>query len=148
MNSWQDDPNKKTLLIIRRSGYGQKENTSGHTQEREGKRYCEEFGLDVVQEESIIESAFKSNNRKKWRSLLNEALQKDIRHIIFYHSSRENRNLTDNESNEQLSLEGKVIFHHVCDRKVYWKGTSESDWQAKDFSAVINKGESRTKSRR
>lgn len=35
MEAWKKDPNKRAIAIVRRSGYNQKENTSGDTQDRE-----------------------------------------------------------------------------------------------------------------
>ena len=66
ISNWKNDSNKKTLLVIRRSGYGQKENTSGETQLRENTDYANRHGLSVVHTESIIETAFKRKERKKF----------------------------------------------------------------------------------
>src|SRR5271168_2499285 len=125
MSDWQKDSNKNTLLIIRRSGYGQKENTSGETQLRENTDYARRHGLNVVHTESIIETAFKRKERKKFRALIQKALKENIRHILFFWSSREARNLTDIEENDELIRSGKVIIHHVSEGKVYWKDTPD-----------------------
>jgi len=143
---WKTEPNKKTLLIIRRSGYGQKENTSGDTQSREGRDYAVRHGLDIVHEESIIETAFKRKERRKFRALIQKALSENIRHVLFFWSSREARNLTDLEENDDLIRSGKIIIHHVSEGKVYWKGTPDSDFTYRELNAVINKSESRSKS--
>ncbi|MBX2994091.1 MAG: recombinase family protein [Bdellovibrionaceae bacterium] len=144
--SWKSDPNKRTLLVIRRSGYGQKENTSGETQRRENVEYAQKQGLEVVQIESIIETAFKRKERKKFHALIQHALKEKIRHIVFFWSSREARNLTDVEKHEELIRAGKIIIHHVTEGRVYWKKTPDADFAFREMNAVMNKGESRGKS--
>jgi len=143
---WKTEPNKKALLIIRRSGYGQKENTSGDTQLRESLEYAKRHELEVAHQESIIETAFKRKERKKFRALIERALRENIRHVLFFWSSREARNLTDIEENDELIRSGKIIIHHVSEGKVYWKGTPDSDFTYRELNAVINKSESRSKS--
>jgi site-specific DNA recombinase len=145
-SDWQGDSNKNTMLIIRRSGYGQKENTSGDTQLRESQDYAKRHGLNVVHTDSIIETAFKRKERRKFRALIQKALKENIRHVLFFWSSREARNLTDIEENDELIRAGKVIIHHVSEGKVYWKKTPDSDFTYRELNAVINKSESRSKS--
>jgi len=145
MNDWKDEKNKKTMIIIRRSGYGQKENTSGETQSREIRDYVLKHRLETVYEESIIETAFRKDKRKKFNELIHRALNENIRHVIFFWSSREARNLTDIEKNEEYIKAGKLIIHHVAEGKVYWKGTPDSDFTYREINAVMNKGESRGK---
>jgi hypothetical protein len=145
-SDWKNEPNKNTLLIIRRSGYGQKENTSGDTQLRENQDYANRHGLNVVHTESIIETAFKRKERKKFRALIQKALKENIRHVLFFWSSREARNLTDIEENDELIRAGKIVIHHVSEGKVYWKETPDSDFTYRELNAVINKSESRSKS--
>ncbi|MDZ4660427.1 MAG: hypothetical protein SGJ18_02285 [Pseudomonadota bacterium] len=43
------------------------------------------------------------------------ALAQGIKHILFYIGSREARNLTDNEKNERLIKEDKIIIHYVSE---------------------------------
>ena len=148
MEDWRNDPNKKTLIVIRRSGYGQKDNTSAVTQERENSRYGQDEGLDVVDTVSMIETAYRSKNRRKFREAISNARKKGVKHIVFYHSSRETRNLTDNEWSEDLCKQDKLIIHHVSNGRVYWKHTTDHEWQARDFDVVINKSDSRSKSTR
>lgn len=144
--NWKSDPNKKALVVIRRSGYGQKENTSGETQRRENLEYAEKQGLEVAHIESIIETAFKRKQRKKFHALIQMALKESIRHIVFFWSSREARNLTDIEEHDELIKAGKIIIHHVTEGRVYWKETPDADFTYREMNAVMNKGESRGKS--
>lgn len=146
LDSWKSEPNKRTLIVIRRSGYGQKENTSGETQRRENTEYAKKQGLDVVHTESIIETAFKRKERKKFHALIQHALKENIKHIVFFWSSREARNLTDVEKHEELIRAGKIIIHHVTEGRVYWKKTPDADFAYREMNAVMNKGESRGKS--
>src|SRR5437868_1969246 len=145
MNDWMQEPNKRAIVIVRRSSRGQKENTSGDTQERENLEFAKRTGLVIVYNESIIETAYKRLDRKKFRELISRALKENIRHMVFFWSSREARNLTDIESNEDLIRQGKLIIHHVAEGKTYWKGSPDSDFLQREISAVINKGDSRSK---
>ena len=144
--NWQSDSNKNTLLVIRRSGYSQKENTSGDTQLRENTEYAKRHALSIVHTESIIETAFKRKERKKFHALIQKAIRENIRHILFFWSSREARNLTDIEENDEFIRAGKIIIHHVSEGKVYWKETPDSDFTYRELNAVLNKSESRSKS--
>jgi DNA invertase Pin-like site-specific DNA recombinase len=143
MEDWKEDPNDLALVIVRRSSQGQEENTSAETQEREIRDYCKRHNLKIVHLEPIIETAFNSEERKKYNRLMTLAQEKGIKHILFYIGSREARNLTDNERNERLIKEGKIIIHHVSDGKVYWKGSPDSDFLARDLIVAVNKNYSR-----
>lgn len=143
MSRWKSDPNKRAISIVRRSGHSQKDNTSAETQERENLDYAVRNGLDLIKCESIIESAFKTENRKKYRALMQFALSQGVKHILFYIGSREARNLTDNEKNEKLIKEGKIIIHYVSENKVFDTETPDSEFLAKDIIAAVNKNYSR-----
>ncbi len=143
MEDWKKDPNKRALAIGRRSSYGQKENTSAETQEREFHSYVKTHGLDLIKIDAIIESAYKADARKKYRALMQYAQSQGIRHILFYIGSREARNLTDNETNERLIKEGKIIIHYVSENKVYFKDSPDSDFLMRDILTSVNKSESR-----
>ncbi len=143
MNTWNDEPNKRAIAIIRRSSMGQKENTSAETQEREIADYCKQHGLQIIKSDAIIESAFQPQERKKYNKLMQTALKEGIKHILFYVGSRETRNLTDNEKNERLIKEDKIIVHHVSEKKVYWKGTVDSEFLLRDIQTSVNKNYSR-----
>lgn len=140
---WKKDLNKRALGIVRRSGLGQKENTSAETQERELRRYAQANGLELILIEPIIETAYKTEKRKKYQALMQYAQSQGIKHILFYIGSREARNLTDNEVNENLIKEDKIVIHHVSDGKVYWKGSPDSDFLNRDLIAAVNKHQSR-----
>lgn len=143
MGNWKDDPNKRALAIGRRSSYGQKENTSAETQEREFLNYVKAHGLDLIKIDAIIETAYKADQRKKYQALMQFALSQGIKHILFYIGSREARNLTDNETNERLIKEGKIIIHYVSENKVYYKDSPDSDFLMRDILTSVNKSESR-----
>lgn len=150
MEKWQDDLNKKSLAVIRRSSQGQKENTSAETQDREMREYAGYHGLDLCDQRvfPIIETGYNRDKRTKYREIIQFAIKNDIRHILFYVSSREARNLSDLEDNERLIREGKIIVHHVAERKVYWRGTSDTDFTSRELMGVVHKGESRANSTR
>ena len=146
MEDWKKDPNKRALAIVRRSSTGQKDNTSAETQEREIRDYAARYGLELLPIEPIIETAFKSKKRTKYHALMNRAQKENVRHILFFVSSREARNLGDLEDNEELIRSGKIVIHHVSEGKVYWSGTPDSDFTTRGVMAVLNKGESQANS--
>ena len=80
---------QRALAIIRRSSYGQKDNTSAETQEQEIRRYVETHDLELIKIEPIIETAYKTEERKKYQALMQYALSQGIKHILFYIGSRE-----------------------------------------------------------
>jgi DNA invertase Pin-like site-specific DNA recombinase len=143
MKGWKNNPNKRSLVIVRRSSKGQEENTSERTQSREIQDYAVKHGLEVVLNESIIETAYKQDKRKKYTNLIERALKEDIFHILFFVSSREARNLTDIEYNGNLARAGKIAIHHVSEGRVYDDLSSNSDYTMREIQAVVNKSESR-----
>lgn len=146
--SWKSEPNKRAVAIVRRSSLGQEENTSEQTQTREITNYAQKHGLKIVKMDSIIESAFKSEDRKHYQALMNFALSEGIKHVIFLVQSRESRNAVDSETNEQLVRDGKIILHYASDNRVFTKDTPDSEWLGRDLQAVINKSSSRENSTR
>lgn len=140
---WKNDPNKRALAIVRRSSSGQKENTSAETQEREIREYSMRHNLDLIKFESIIETAYQADARKKYNALMQFALAQGIKHILFYIGSREARNLTDNERNERLIKEDKIIIHYVSENKVFDKDSPDSEFLARDILTAVNKNYSR-----
>jgi DNA invertase Pin-like site-specific DNA recombinase len=143
MEAWKQDPNKRALAIVRRSSSGQKDNTSAETQEREIREYTKQNGLDLIKLEPIIETAYQPEARKKYQALMKFALSQGIKHILFYIGSREARNLTDNEVNERLIKEDKIVVHHVSEGKVFSKDSPDSDFLLRDIQTAVNKNSSR-----
>jgi hypothetical protein len=135
--------NKKAALFLRRSGAGQEDNTSEKTQDREGRKYCAEAGLDIIFVTAIIESAKTSELRKKYNEMIQRARREGVRHIIFHRFDRESRNLTDNENNENLVREDEFVLHYVADQKVLHKNSPDTDFLMRDYHAVQNKHYSR-----
>lgn len=135
--------NPKAIAPLRVSSYNQRENTSHTTQENEIRRYCEEAGLELVKVFPLVESARRSELRKKYVEALNWGVNNRIRHIVFYKFDREARNLTDNERNENLVRDDKIVLHYVSDRKVYHKHSPDTDFFMRDINAVTNKHYSR-----
>ena len=62
---------------------------------------------------------------------------------MFYMNDREARNLTDNEKNEQLVRDGKIVIHYVNENKVLEEDSPVSDFFMRDIFAVQNKNFSR-----
>ena len=143
--------NRKAIAPIRISSAGQEGNTSHTTQKRENADYCKKMGLELIEIVPIVESAKTSENRKKYRAVLNRLLKEGIQHLVFHRIDREARNLTDYEETESLIREGKLVIHYVVDGKIFHKGTPDSDFFNRDINAAISKQGSRengTKARR
>ncbi len=135
--------NKKAIAPLRVSSSGQESNTSWLTQKRDCEEYCRRHGLELIDTVQIIESASNSELRKKYSEVLNRALKQNIQHILFHKTDRETRNLTDNESNERLVRQGKIVIHYVVEGKCLHKNSPDSDFLMRDYHAVQNKHYSR-----
>lgn len=136
--------NKKAIAILRVSTKRQEEGVSHSLQEELVKKWATDYGLELVVEPfKIAESAKDSENRKKYHRAIEWALKNGVRHILFYMGDREARNLTDNEHNEKLVLQDRIVIHYVRENKILHKGSSESDFTARDYQAVGNKDFSR-----
>ena len=135
--------NNLGLAIVRVSSKRQEDNISHDLQERKIKKYCSEFGITLSRVVKIVESAKRSDERKKYSEALNSALVQNIRHVLFYMNDREARNLTDNEKNEAHVLDDKIAIHYVNERKVLHKDSPSSDFFTRDIYAVTNKHFSR-----
>jgi hypothetical protein len=92
---------------------------------------------------SIVETASKSEARKQFKSARAWALANNVRHIVFLSSDREARNLKDNEENEVLVRQDRMVLHYAQDRKVLHKYSPDSDFFMRDVSCVTNKHYSR-----
>jgi hypothetical protein len=139
MESWQLDKNKRAIAIFRVSHRRQKDGQSFETQRTETERYCSDNHLNCIKVFSLVESAKDSDDRKQYTAAIDWALANGIRHILFYVSSRESRNLTDAEKNEKLINSGQFIVHYVHDRQVYHKGSGTGEFLLRDMQAVNSK---------
>ncbi len=129
----------KAIIFVRVSSHRQQDGISFDAQESEGIRHAKKRGLDVVGIERIVESAKDSSNRKKFHALIKRMMQQSIRHLIFYQMDRESRNLTDNEMNESLIRQGKLVIHYARENKVFDLNTPDSEFFMRDIHAVTNR---------
>ena len=135
--------NNKAIGILRVSSARQKDNTSHEVQRHEVSEYCTAHNLDLSMVVEIVESAKNSEDRTKYHAAIKSALDNKIQHVLFYMFDREARNLTDNEFNEKLVRQGRIVLHYVRDRKVLDKHSPDSDFLMRDFHAIQNKQYSR-----
>ncbi len=133
----------KSVGILRVSSSRQKDNTSHSVQRHEIQEYCRFNQLELQSVFEIVESAKNSEDRKKYHAAIEFALSNRVRHVIFYMFDREARNLTDNEVNEKLVRQDKIVLHYVRERKVLHKWSPDSDFLMRDFHAIQNKQYSR-----
>jgi hypothetical protein len=135
---WLGD-NRNAIAIIRKSS-DEQSSISHATQEAEIERYCKEHGLHIKPENifRITESAKDSEHRRKYNEAIDTALNKSLRHVIFYMYDREARNLTDAEKNSKLVKADLICLHYVRERKVLHKGSSSSDFFMRNIHVVMN----------
>jgi len=151
---WLGDDNR-AIGTIRVSGLGQRENTSKVTQARDVIAYCKRMGIELVDLPGIerngpapgiyyiIETARKSELRKKYKAIKKAADKLGIRHRVYYKYDREARNLTDNEVGENDVRADKYVLHYVLEDKILHKDSPDSDFLMRDYQAVNNKHYSR-----
>jgi hypothetical protein len=125
---WRTESDRNATAIKRVSSHKQGDGISPSVQEEEIRKYCAERNLNIVKIVNLEESAKVSENRSEYARELKNILRSKIRHIIYYASDRESRNLTDLEATNDLIKAGKIVVHHVNDRKVYWKGSTSNDY--------------------
>lgn len=135
--------NRKAIAPLRVSSSGQEGNTSWETQKRECEEYCRRYGLELVDVTPIAETARKSELRTKYKAAISKALKNGIQHILFHKYDREARNLTDNEQNEDLVRQGKIVLHYIADQKILHEKSPDSEFFNRDIQAAINKNYSR-----
>ena len=135
--------NKKSIAILRVSTKKQEEGISHKVQAERISDWVKDNDLELVQTYKIAESAKDSESRRKYHAAIEWALKNGIRHILFYMGDREARNLTDNEYNEKLVLQDRIVLHYVQERKILYKDSPESDFTARDYQAVGSKDFSR-----
>lgn len=140
---WRNYANTRGIGIIRRSHARQKENCSDEIQRLEIERGANELGIEIVSYDDFIESSKNSGSRKKYQEALRRARRIGADHIFFYMTDREARNLTDVEANQEAVLRGDIVLHYVKDRKCLHKYSPESEFQLREFQAVIDKSWSR-----
>ncbi len=135
--------NNKAMGFVRVSGLGQEHNQSTALQEEGHRRYCEENGLELVEIVPLVETARRTDLRKEYHEARNRALRLGIGNLLFSKYDREARNLTDNEDNENLVRQGKIVLHYISDNKILHKNSPDSDFFQRDIQAVVNKHYSR-----
>ncbi len=138
MSNWIKG-NRKALAFLRVSSSKQDGGTSHDNQERQIREYCDTMELELVEVVKLVESAKDADGRKEYNAAHQRALKQDIRHLVFLIYDRETRNLTDNEINESLVREDKIVLHYASDRKVIHKGSPDADFFLRDIQAVTNK---------
>ncbi len=130
---------EKAATFLRVSSKRQEDGNSHEIQENHVKQYCNDIDLNLSRIFRIVESAKRAQTRKKYAAAREQALAEGIQHFVFYMYDRETRNLTDNEANEQLVRDGKLIIHYVSDNKVLHKGSADADFFLRDIQAATNK---------
>lgn len=143
MDSEWKGKNNRAVAILRVSTKRQEQGVSHRLQKQQVDGWVERHKLDMVKVFQISESAKDSDNRRKYHEAIEWSLKNKVRHVLFYMGDREARNLTDNEYNEKLVLQDRIVLHYVRESKILHKDSPESDFTARDYQAVGNKDFSR-----
>lgn len=136
--------NNLGFAFVRRSWYGQEDNSSAMVQEKEIRQYCERNGIELVRLENMIESAKDSDFRNKFHAAVQWALKNKIRHFLYYMTDREVRNFTDLEKMEKLILSDRIVVHYVRDNRQLHRFSAPSDFSHREIDAWRDKQLSRT----
>jgi site-specific DNA recombinase len=138
VHEWLGD-NKSAIAILRKSS-DEQSSISHETQEAEIRTYCQQHGLNLKPENifRIVESAKDSDHRRKYNEAIDSALNKNLRHVLFYMYDREARNLTDAEKNAKLVKADLLCLHYVREQKVLHQGSPGSDFFMRNIHAVMN----------
>lgn len=138
VDDWIGD-NRHAIAIIRKSS-DEQSSISHETQESEIRAYCQQHGLILKPENifRIVESAKDSDHRRKYNEAIDSALNKNLRHVLFYMYDREARNLTDAEKNAKLVKADLLCLHYVREQKVLHKGSPSSDFFMRNIHVVMN----------
>lgn len=136
--------NRQGFAFVRRSWYGQEDNSSAMVQEKEIRAYCEHNGIELVKLENMIESAKDSDFRRKFHAAVEWALKNKIRHFLYYMTDREVRNFTDLEKMEKLILSDRIVVHYVRDNRQLHRFSAPSDFSHREIDAWRDKQLSRT----
>ena len=143
MDSEWKGKNNRAVAILRVSTKRQEQGVSHSLQKQQVDGWVEKHKLDLAKVFQISESAKDSDNRRKYHEAIEWSLKNKVRHVLFYMGDREARNLTDNEYNEKLVLQDRIVLHYVRESKILHKDSPESDFTARDYQAVGNKDFSR-----
>jgi hypothetical protein len=81
--------NRKAIAPLRVSSGGQEGNTSWITQKRDCEEYCRHHDLELIEAVQIVESASKSELRKKYSEVLRTAAKQNIQHVLFHRYDRD-----------------------------------------------------------
>lgn len=140
--------NKNAVAILRVSSGRQKDGISHDVQEQKCREYCEENGLNLIKVFVLIESAKRSEDRKKYHEAMSFIKKQKHGNLLFYMQDRESRNLKDLSENEEYVMDGLFNIHYVSDRKIIHQDSADSDFLTRDFNGVIARHYSRNLSTR
>lgn len=135
---WQNETDRATMIVYRVSSKKQEDTTSLPYQESQIQSYCMDCKLEIRHSVRLVESAKDAHSRKGYKAAIAYALKHKIKHVIFYMNDRESRNMTDIERNNQYIKAGRIIVHHVHDRRVYWKQSSPNDFFMRNIGASVS----------
>jgi len=129
------------VAMCRVSTKGQKD--TGHSDDAQRERieeYITEEGLALAREPwDVAETAFKHDKRKNFLEMLNYVRSNPaVKHIIFSHQSRSNRNRESAKEIESLVKHQGVVLHCVRDNLKLHSQSPLEDWLRWDIFNALN----------
>ncbi|MBF0363232.1 MAG: recombinase family protein [Oligoflexia bacterium] len=119
-----------------------KQKDSGQSDDAQSERiaeYTKKQNLNVVREWDVAETAFKHDKRKNFKEMLEFVkTNPHIKHIIFSHQSRSNRNRDSARELDWLIRHNGVVIHCVRDNLILHAQSPLEDWLRWDIFNNLN----------
>lgn len=134
------------ILLCRVSDLKQEDGYSLAAQEKFGLEYCEEYGFNVVDVFSFVETASKVHKRVKFNKMYDNLLGlikkqkgKDPVILVVEKPDRLSRNLSDKELLDRHVSAGEIEIHYFKERKILNKKSTPADFFSNDVMTSLNK---------
>jgi DNA invertase Pin-like site-specific DNA recombinase len=122
------DGKETAFLFDRISSTRQDDGISLDYQSESGNNYAEKNGLFVVQNFTLIESAYKEK-RKYFDLILSLVAKHGIKHLIFKNPDRLSRNISHTAQYKKLIEENGVTFHfYELGQKINSQSSYDEQW--------------------
>lgn len=103
------------------------------------EKYAEDHGYEVVRAWDVAETGHHHSRRTKFREMIEFVRSSsDIKHVIFSHQSRSNRNRESARELEALVRQHGVTIHCARDRLTLHAKSGIEDWLRWDVFNVLN----------
>ena len=134
----------KAFLLNRISSEKQEDGYSLSAQSKNGKFYALTAGLEIIYEDSIVETASKFDKRSKFDNFikhLDGAIKKSTEpiHLIVEKPDRLTRNFTNRERLQAYVVLGKLIIHYYKEKIIIDHNCTAAEIFTEDIQVAISK---------